>query len=119
MKIESMKIVEGKVLLMGGGQEWYLPDGVYRRDDGTAITVSGHKVTDALVRPDLEHASLEEWRAYVSDLEQQLSTVGSDAQLATIDLQNSLQKQQQTLQTMSNMAKNLHDTARAVIRKVG
>ena len=42
-----------------------------------------------------------------------------DAQLANIDLQNMLQKQQQTLQTMSNVSKMLHDTAMAIIRKVG
>jgi hypothetical protein len=39
--------------------------------------------------------------------------------LANIDLQNQLQKQQQTLQTMSNVSKMLHDTAMAVIRKIG
>lgn len=40
-------------------------------------------------------------------------------ELATIDLQNALQKQQQTLQTMGNISKMLHDTAMAVIRKTG
>jgi len=52
-------------------------------------------------------------------LEQKLQTVGDDAQLANIDLQNSLQKQQQTLQTMSNVSKMLHDTAMSVIRNMG
>ena len=42
-----------------------------------------------------------------------------DAQLANVDLQNWLQKQQQTLQMMSNISKMLHDTAMSVIRKVG
>ena len=42
-----------------------------------------------------------------------------DAALANIDLQNSLQKQQQLIQTMSNVSKMLHDTAMAVIRKIG
>ena len=42
-----------------------------------------------------------------------------DAQLANVDLQNVLQKQQQTLQMMSNISKMLHDTAMAVIRKIG
>jgi hypothetical protein len=40
-------------------------------------------------------------------------------QMANIDLQNALQKQQQTMQTMSNVSKMLHDTAMAVIRKIG
>jgi len=51
-------------------------------------------------------------------LEEKLSSVGDDAQLANIDLQNSLQKQQQTLQTMSNVSKILHDTAMSIIRNM-
>ena len=43
---------------------------------------------------------------------------GDDAQLANIDLQNSLQKQQQTLQTMSNVSKSYHDTAKAIIQNM-
>ena len=34
-------------------------------------------------------------------------------------LQNMLQKQQQTIQMLSNISKVLHDTALAVIRKIG
>ena len=45
--------------------------------------------------------------------------IGDDAQLANIDLQNILQKQQQTIQMMSDIAKVFHDTAMAVIRKIG
>lgn len=52
-------------------------------------------------------------------MEKTLNTIGDDAQLANIDLQNMLQKQQQILQTMSNISKMLHDTAMAVIRKIG
>ena len=51
-------------------------------------------------------------------LEGKLSSVGDDAQLANIDLQNSLQKQQQTLQTMSNILKSQHDTLKAIINNV-
>jgi len=51
--------------------------------------------------------------------EARLQTVGEDAQLANVDLQDSLQKRQQTLQTLSNISKSLHDTAMAVIRKIG
>ena len=57
--------------------------------------------------------------ALVKKWEEKLSSVGDDAQLANIDLQNALQKQQQTLQTMSNVSKMLHDTAMSVIRKIG
>jgi len=48
-----------------------------------------------------------------------MNSVGDDAQLANVDLQNMLQKQQQTMQMMSNISKMLHDTAMAVIRKIG
>jgi hypothetical protein len=51
--------------------------------------------------------------------EEKLNSIGDDAQLANVDLQNTLQKQQQTLQMMSNISKMLHDTAMAVIRKIG
>ena len=46
-------------------------------------------------------------------------TIGDDSQLANIDLQNILQKQQQAIQGMSEVSKMLHDTAMAVIRKMG
>jgi hypothetical protein len=55
----------------------------------------------------------------IDSIEDELATIGDDASLANIDLQNALQKQQQTLQMMSNVSKTLHDTAMAVIRKIG
>ena len=55
----------------------------------------------------------------IKGLEEKLSGVGDDAQLANVDLQNVLQKQQQTLQMMSNISKMLHDTALSIIRKMG
>jgi hypothetical protein len=51
--------------------------------------------------------------------EERLASLGDDAQLANVDLQNILQKQQQTLQMLSNISKMLYDTAMAVIRKIG
>jgi len=59
------------------------------------------------------------FKIHLKELEEKLASVGDDAQLSNIDLQNALQKQQQTLQTMSNVSKMLHDTAMAVIRKIG
>jgi parallel beta-helix repeat protein len=41
-----------------------------------------------------------------------------DATLANIDLQNNLQKQQQTVQMLSQISKLLHDTSMAVIRNI-
>jgi len=57
--------------------------------------------------------------ALIEKLEEQLSSTGDDAELANIDLQNQLQKQQQLIQMMSKMSKVLLDTATAVIRKKG
>ncbi|HSB50790.1 MAG TPA: phage baseplate assembly protein V [Nitrosopumilaceae archaeon] len=51
-------------------------------------------------------------------LEEKLASVGDDAQMANIDLQNALQKQQQTLQTLSNVLKETHDTAKAAINNI-
>ena len=51
--------------------------------------------------------------------EDELRSVGDGGQLANVDLQNALQKQQQTLQMMSNISKMLHDTTMSIIRKIG
>jgi hypothetical protein len=72
------------------------------------------------VQATLTTASLKsEMEAHIKKLEEQLNGVGDDAQLANVDLQNVLQKQQQTLQMMSNISKMLYDTAQSVIRKMG
>ena len=63
--------------------------------------------------------SLNDVKKELGKWEESLSSIGDDAQLANIELQNRLQKQQQTLQTMSNVSKMLHDTAMAIIRKIG
>jgi len=52
-------------------------------------------------------------------LTEKMNSVGDDAQLANVELQNILQKQQQALQMMSNISKMMHDTAMATIRKIG
>jgi len=56
---------------------------------------------------------------YISKLEVQLKGIGDDAQLANIDLQNTLQKQQQIIQLLSNVSKMLSDSALSIIRKIG
>jgi hypothetical protein len=55
----------------------------------------------------------------IRQYEDKLNSIGEDAQLANIDLQNALQKQQQIMQTLSGISKLLHDTAMAVVRKIG
>jgi hypothetical protein len=64
-------------------------------------------------------SDLEQLEAEIKHWEEKLNSIGDDAQLANVDLQNMLQKQQQTLQMMSNVSKTLHDTAMSVIRKMG
>lgn len=59
------------------------------------------------------------WQEYLNELEKELQTAGDDAQLANVDLQNMMQKQQQTLQQLSNISKVLHDTAMSIVRKIG
>ena len=78
--------------------------------DGAA-TVPTFEREDITTKAELE--------TYIENLETQLNSVGDDAQLANVDLQNVLQKQQQTLQMLSNISKMLHDTAMSVIRKIG
>jgi len=119
MNIKSVRIVEGKLLLKGEDREFYLMDGVYRRDEGETITILGHQIVTVLTIPDLDSASKEQLENYIADLKQQLLTIGDEAQLANIDLQNALQKQQQTLQQVSNISKMFGDSAMAVIRKMG
>ncbi len=45
-----------------------------------------------------------------------LPTAGDN--MSNIDLQDRLQKQQQTLQTLSNVSKAMHDTSRSMIRNL-
>lgn len=78
------------------------------RPDGAAVKTEPPRVLSKTERDQ-----------YIKSLEDKLNGIGDDAQLANVDLQNVLQKQQQTLQMMSNVSKMLHDTAMAVIRKIG
>ena len=52
------------------------------------------------------------------EIDAELAQMNDDSELASIDLQNVLHKQQQTLQTMSNLSKQMHDTAKAIIQKI-
>ena len=61
----------------------------------------------------------EDLDAAIKQWEEELQSIGEDAQLANVDMQNMMQKQQQSLQLMSGISKMLHDTAMDVIRKIG
>jgi hypothetical protein len=64
-------------------------------------------------------ASFDDLETEIQKWERALARVGEEVQLACVDLQNMLQKQQQTMQMMSTISKMLHDTAMTVIRKIG
>jgi hypothetical protein len=49
-------------------------------------------------------------------LAEKLNNLGDDAQLATEELQEILQKQQQTLQKLLNISKILYDMAKNIIK---
>jgi len=56
----------------------------------------------------------------LSDKSLDLVVGGSeDDQLTNVDLGNILQQQQGTLQMMSNISKQMYDTAMSIIRKIG
>lgn len=75
--------------------------------------------SDIPIPPDPAIATGVELERYLDHMDRKLTSIGDDAQLANIDLQNMLQKQQQTFQMLSNISKVLHETALAVIRKIG
>ncbi len=54
----------------------------------------------------------------MQELEKKFNDVDDDAELANIDLQDMLRKQQETIQMMSEIAKMLHSTGVAVVRKM-
>ena len=108
-------MAEGFVLNTKTGDVWRYDDKsskfkIVEREDSLLTSVEKAK-TYIDLSDDID-SLLRKW-------EEKLSETGEDAQLANIDLQNMLQKQQQTMQMMSQISKMLHDTAMAVIRKIG
>jgi hypothetical protein len=63
--------------------------------------------------------NIEELDAYIKQLDNALTTVGDDAQMAQLDLQNLTQRQAQVVNMLSNLSKAMHETAMSIIRKVG
>jgi len=86
-----------------------------------------HQTLDKETKKKFPHLKLEEFdvakfvalQKYIEQLEENLQSVGEDAQMGNIDMQSALEKQQQTLQMLSNVSKMLHDTSMAIIRKIG
>ena len=61
--------------------------------------------------------SIKEIDKSLKELEEQMNTIGDDAQLANVDLQNTLQKSQQLIQALSNVSKAVSDATMAVVRR--
>jgi hypothetical protein len=74
-----------------------------RSERGAALRAERDRLADRLREVDAELARLDP---------------ADDQQLTDMDLQSALQKQQQTLQTMSNVSKSMHDTAKALIQNM-
>ena len=91
-----------------GGARWT----DFRPDLNVWRIIPDYQPPAVITRPEAVDPLIKKW-------EEILASLGDDAQLANVEMQNMLQKQQQTMQMMSNMAKMLHDTAMAVIRKIG
>jgi uncharacterized phage infection (PIP) family protein YhgE len=107
-----------------GKSEDSSPAVISRPEDADRFTelVTGFSAAKEELRELVADLSASDIRAFEDEIrawEEKLNAVGDDAQLANVDLQNILQKQQQTLQMMSNISKMLYDTAQSVIRKMG
>ena len=85
------------------------------------INITAEKGTSTIISP--QNAGIvkteQERQDYLRYLQAKLNAVGDDAQLANVDLQNVMQKQQQLLDMISNIGKLLNDTAMETIRKIG
>ena len=65
-----------------------------------------------------EIKTMKELESYIKEMEGKLSSIGDDAQVQNINLQNAMQKQSQLIQTLSNLQKLLHDTAQAIVQRL-
>jgi hypothetical protein len=77
-----------------------------------AATAKTLEEADAVVR------RLDMHQRKLKQLAKQLHTVGGDEQKAKLQLQDLLQKQQQVMQTMSNVSRQLHDTQMGIVRNM-
>jgi len=119
MRVNNSRIIKGKLILETDDGETSLPDGIYRKSEGESLTIQDQRVVAVSLPIDLDRATKDDLQRHIRDIEEQLSRSGTEAQLANLELQNMLQKQQQLIQTISNVSKQLHDTAMAVVRKMG
>ncbi len=78
--------------------------------------VAGHRAWCMTAPPEASSAEMDLRR---SILQSCAAISGDDAQRAALDMQSALQKQQQTLQMLTNIAKAMNDSKMSVIRKIG
>ena len=91
-----------------------------RRGDSTSTIMANWERFLADPQMDLKGMKQEDAKTLVEEVIEAIEkSVGDDAQLANADMQNKLQKQQQTLQMVSKISKMMRDTAMSVIRKMG
>ena len=77
------------------------------------------KIFPRLTVEEFDVAKFVALQKYLEKWEEELQGVGEDGQLGNVDMQSILEKQQQTMQMLSNISKMLHDTTMAIIRKMG
>jgi hypothetical protein len=87
------------------------------RDTLSEAEGDGGVATELVAATNSTHSELEHFQTRLELFADAVSD--DDAQLADVDLQSVLQKQEQTLQMMSNISKMVYDTSMAVIRKMG
>ena len=90
---------------------------VRQRDGGTIPVYRTEKIPGVKSKSSIKTS--DDMDSYIKEIGNKLNSIGEDIQLVNIDLQNAMQKQQQLLQTLSNISKMMHDTAMAIIRKIG
>ena len=61
---------------------------------------------------------IKEMKDLITDTKDRLTFLGDSAEMSLIDLQNSLSKNAQIIQVISNASKSMHDVAVSVIREV-
>ena len=89
-------------------------------DDGSTRTFSWTEVKadGTVVKHVDEPLTKKEAESLLENLEEQLSAIKDDSQLAQADLQDNLQKYQQALQTFSAILKDGHDDMMRVINNL-
>ncbi|MFB5631564.1 MAG: hypothetical protein ACE5RN_08250 [Nitrosopumilaceae archaeon] len=91
-----------------------------RQSDGTSASQYNESDLEFIKR----HASqvddkIKSLKTGLDLLEDKLATIGDDAQMANMDLQNALQKQQQALNSLSSITKSMNEMAMGTIRNMG